>query len=72
MIAQQETDLGNRLIGATEDLFSSGFAAVCLINSDSPTLPLDYLRELATALKSGDDRMDFQRMNAGIPFVLAV
>jgi rSAM/selenodomain-associated transferase 1 len=57
MIAQQETDFGNRLIGATEDLFSAGFAAVCLINSDSPTLPLEYLRELATALKPGDDRM---------------
>ena len=57
MIAQQETDFGDRLIGATEDLFSAGFAAVCLINSDSPTLPLEYLQELATALKSGDDRM---------------
>jgi len=57
MIAQQETDFGNRLIAATEDLFSAGFAAVCLINSDSPTLPLDYLQELATALKSADDRM---------------
>jgi uncharacterized protein len=57
MIAQQETDFGNRLTGATEDLFSAGFSAVCLINSDSPTLPLEYLQELATALKSGDDRM---------------
>jgi rSAM/selenodomain-associated transferase 1 len=57
IIAQQETDFGKRLVGATEDLFSAGFAAVCLINSDSPTLPLEYLQELATALKSGDDRM---------------
>jgi uncharacterized protein len=57
MIAQQETDFGHRLIAATEDLFSTGFGAVCLINSDSPTLPLEYLQALVTALKPGDDRM---------------
>src|SRR6266702_5064708 len=39
MIAQREGGFGTRLLGAAEDLFSVGFSAVCLIGSDSPTLP---------------------------------
>ena len=57
MIAQREGGLGIRLLGAAQDLFSVGFSAVCLIDSDSPTLPLHYLQELATFLKEPKDRM---------------
>jgi len=57
MIAQRDGSLGTRLLGATEDLFSVGFSAVCLIGSDSPTLPFHYLRDLATFLKEPEDRM---------------
>jgi uncharacterized protein len=57
MIAQREADLGTRLLGAIQDLFSVGFAAVCLVNSDSPTLPFHYLRDLATFLKEPNDRI---------------
>jgi uncharacterized protein len=57
MIAQREADFGVRLLGATEDLFSVGFSAVCLIDSDSPTLPRDYLRDLSNLLKESKDRM---------------
>jgi len=57
MIAQREGDFGTRLSGAAEDLFSVGFSAVCLIGSDSPTLPFHYLQELATFLKEPKDRM---------------
>ena len=57
MIAQREGGIGVRLSGATEDLFSIGFSAVCLIDSDSPTLPLDYLRDLSNLLKEPKDRM---------------
>jgi uncharacterized protein len=57
MIAQREGDFGSRLLGAAEDLFSVGFSAVCLIGSDSPTLPFHYLRDLATFLKEPKDRM---------------
>ena len=57
MIAQRETDFGARLLGAVQDLFSVGFGAVCLIDSDSPTLPLSYLQEMAAALKQGNDRV---------------
>jgi rSAM/selenodomain-associated transferase 1 len=57
MIAQREAGFGTRLLGATQDLFSVGFAAVCLVNSDSPTLPFHYLQDLATFLKYPKDRI---------------
>jgi len=57
MIAQREGDFGTRLLGAAEDLFSVGFSAVCLIDSDSPTLPFHCLRDLTTLLKEPKDRM---------------
>jgi rSAM/selenodomain-associated transferase 1 len=57
MIAQREGGFGARLLGAAEDLFSVGFSAVCLIGSDSPTLPFHHLRDLAAFLKEPKDRM---------------
>jgi rSAM/selenodomain-associated transferase 1 len=57
MIAQRETEFGARLLGAIQDLFSVGFGAVCLINSDSPTLPLSYLQEVASFLKEPKNRV---------------
>jgi len=57
MLAQRHGDLGSRLSGVTEDLFSLGFSAVCLVDSDSPTLPLENLRVTAATLNEGADRM---------------
>ena len=57
IIAQRQGGFGARLLGATEDLFSIRFSAVCLIDSDSPTLPFHYLRDLSTFLKEPKDRM---------------
>jgi rSAM/selenodomain-associated transferase 1 len=57
MIAQREAGFGTRLSGAAEDLFSVGFSAVCLIDSDSPTLPFHFLRDLSTILKEPKDRV---------------
>jgi uncharacterized protein len=57
IIAQREGGFGARLSGATEDLFSVGFSAVCLIDSDSPTLPYHYLCHLSTFLKEPKDRI---------------
>jgi len=57
MLAQRQGDLGSRLLGITEDLFSLGFSAVCLVDSDSPTLPLENLQATAATLKEGVDRM---------------
>jgi glycosyltransferase A (GT-A) superfamily protein (DUF2064 family) len=57
LIAQREGEFGARLSGAVEDLFSVGFSAVCLIDSDSPTLPFHCWRELSAFLKEPEDRM---------------
>jgi uncharacterized protein len=57
MIAQRDVDFGARLWWATQDLFSVGFAAVCLINSDSPTLPMRYLHNMAISLKETKDQV---------------
>jgi uncharacterized protein len=57
MMAQRETELGARILGAIQDLFSVGFGAVCLVGSDSPTLPISYLQELAVSLKKPKDQV---------------
>jgi uncharacterized protein len=57
MMPQRQAGFGTRLLGAAEDLFSVGFSAVCLIDSDSPTLPFHCLRDLTTFLKEPKDRM---------------
>jgi rSAM/selenodomain-associated transferase 1 len=57
MLAQRDGDLGSRLSGAAEDLFSLGFSAVCLVDSDSPTLPVDNLQAMTASLKDGADRL---------------
>jgi uncharacterized protein len=57
MIAQREGGFGTRLLGATEELFSVGFSAVCLIGSDSPTLPFHCLRDVSTFLKGPKDQL---------------
>jgi len=57
IIPQREGGFGTRLLGATEDLFSVGFSAVCLVGSDSPTLPFHSLRDVSNFLKEPKDRM---------------
>ncbi len=57
LIAQREGDFGARLIGAVEDLLAVGFAAVCLINSDSPTVPASAFAEAANFLLQPNDRV---------------
>ena len=50
LIAQRGEHLSERLINATADLFAAGFAAVCLINSDSPTIPASAFAQAAAIL----------------------
>jgi rSAM/selenodomain-associated transferase 1 len=57
MIPQRDGGFGTRLLGATEDLFSVGFSAVCLVGSDSPTLPFHCLRDVSSFLMEPKDRM---------------
>lgn len=57
LIPQRAGSFGQRLIGAIEDLFAVGFAAVCLINSDSPTLPATVFAEALDLLSQPPDRV---------------
>jgi glycosyltransferase A (GT-A) superfamily protein (DUF2064 family) len=50
LIAQRGDGFGERLLCAAQDILSCGFAAVCLIDSDSPTLPTNALRAAVTEL----------------------
>src|SRR5207253_10413211 len=43
LVAQRGETLGERLINAAAELVSNGCQSVCLLNSDSPTLPFDVL-----------------------------
>ncbi|MGE5207826.1 MAG: TIGR04282 family arsenosugar biosynthesis glycosyltransferase, partial [Alphaproteobacteria bacterium] len=48
---------GERLYFATEDLFKCGFEAVCLIDSDSPTVPSGNFTHALTLLASSENRV---------------
>ena len=55
LLAQRGAHLGERLCNATDDLLKQGYGGVCLINSDSPTLPGSILvRALNLLAKDGD------------------
>ncbi len=55
LMVQGEGDLGARLVKATADLLGAGHEGVILVNSDSPTLPVEILREAAAAVRQGDN-----------------
>lgn len=57
LLAQRGAHLGERLCNATEDLLQQGYGAVCLINSDSPTLPASILLRAVEALARDGDRV---------------
>jgi rSAM/selenodomain-associated transferase 1 len=57
LLAQRGSDLGERLLHATQDLLAAGFASVCLINGDSPTLPPSCLAQAASLLRQSGDRV---------------
>lgn len=57
LIPQREGGFGERLIAATADLLSVGFAAVCLIDSDSPTVPATTFAEAVRVLLSPNDKV---------------
>lgn len=57
LLAQRGAHLGERLCNATEDLLQQGYGAVCLINSDSPTLPGSILIQAIESLAADGDRV---------------
>lgn len=57
LVAQRGDAFGERLLLAAQDILACGFAGVCLIDSDSPTVPGAALREAVEALLRPGDRV---------------
>jgi uncharacterized protein len=57
LLGQRGEGFGERLLHAGEDLFSCGFSAVCLIDSDSPTMPQDALLQAVAWLSRPGGRV---------------
>ena len=57
LLPQRGDGFGERLAFAVEDLFRCGFASVCLIDSDSPTVPADAYEQAVTSLSRPGDRV---------------
>ena len=65
LLPQRGESFGQRLIFAAEDLFAAGFDSVCLINSDSPTVPAQNFAEAALELSEPADRIVLGPANDG-------
>jgi uncharacterized protein len=57
LLAQRGHGFGERLLFVCEDLFVCGFSSVCLIDSDSPTMPQSALLQAVEELSHAGDRM---------------
>jgi uncharacterized protein len=57
LLGQRGDSFGERLLHAAEDLFACGFSAVCLIDSDSPTMPQGALSQAVGLLARVGDRV---------------
>jgi rSAM/selenodomain-associated transferase 1 len=57
LLVHRGASLGERLCNATDDLLKQGYGAVCLINSDSPTLPESILVRAIESLTAEGDRV---------------
>src|SRR6266403_3585790 len=57
LLPQRGKNFGERLYFAAEDLFKCGFAAVCLIDSDSPTVPASSFGQAMDLLSLPGDRV---------------
>jgi rSAM/selenodomain-associated transferase 1 len=57
LIPQRGDAFGERLLAAAEDILACGFGAVCLIDSDSPTLPTVALEAAVRELARPGDRV---------------
>jgi rSAM/selenodomain-associated transferase 1 len=65
LVPQRGNDFGARLLGAAEDLLSCGFGAVCLIDSDSPTVPAAAFEQAIAELARDGNRIVLGPSNDG-------
>ena len=55
LVPQRGEAFGERLVCATEDLLQLGFDSLCLIDSDSPTVPQEAFAEAVELLSDAND-----------------
>src|SRR6184192_1440187 len=55
LLPQRGDEFGERLFFAVEDLFRCGFDSMCLIDSDSPTVPAENFRQAVELLSTSED-----------------
>ncbi len=57
LIAQRGDAFGERLFAAAKDILACGFASVCMIDSDSPTVPSAAFEQAIAVLDRPGDRI---------------
>ena len=57
LMPQRGDGFGERLLTTAQDLFACGFSSVCLIDSDSPTVPREAFAVAVDALQQPGDRI---------------
>ncbi len=57
LVAQRGDGFGERLLAAAEDILAIGYGSVCLIDSDSPTVPASAFAQAVEALQRPGDRV---------------
>src|SRR5512132_3197217 len=55
LLPQRGDEFGERLFFAVEDLFNCGFDSLCLIDSDSPTVPAENFEQAVELLGASED-----------------
>lgn len=72
LVPQRGEDLGQRLTCAFEDLFRLGFSAVCLVGSDSPTLPPKTITETIEILAQPEENVVIGPTDDGGYYLIAL
>ena len=57
LVPQRGDGFGERLLAAAEDILAIGYGSVCLIDSDSPTVPASAFQQAVEALAQPGDRV---------------
>jgi rSAM/selenodomain-associated transferase 1 len=57
LVPQRGDGFGERLLHAAQDILALGFASICLIDSDSPTVPRIAFEQAVDALSHPGDRL---------------
>jgi rSAM/selenodomain-associated transferase 1 len=57
LVAQRGEAFGERLLAAAEDILACGYGSVCLIDSDSPTVPATAFTQAVEELERTGDRI---------------